>query len=174
MTAMATLQIDLEETSPEEGPVAVALLLRRVLPRLAQPHDLETLRRHVDEDTATLQVAARLARETAADIDSANDGKPIPLEDALTTMLLRAEVTVARTGESHRGLVAELRTSQRLDAGLRGDLSERVSRESDALRELAGALQALRWAIMEHNADCEEPLPETFNNAADLIASLKR
>ena len=42
-----------------------------------------------------------------------------------------------------------------------------------AFQKLHDAIVDLRWAVMEHDADLEEPEPEVFENVDDFIADLK-
>ena len=42
-----------------------------------------------------------------------------------------------------------------------------------ALQRLHDAMVDLRWAVIEHDADLEEPEEEAFDNVADLVADLK-
>ena len=53
------------------------------------------------------------------------------------------------------------------------EVSESNDEAIAALRRLHGLMVDLRWAIIEHDANLEEPEDKTFNNVEDLIADLK-
>ena len=70
---------------------------------------------------------------------------------------------------------------QELDGALHESMlsSEDASEVSESNGEAIAALQRLhdlmvdlRWAIIEHDANFEEPEDKTFNNVEDLVADL--
>ena len=42
-----------------------------------------------------------------------------------------------------------------------------------ALQQLHDAMVDLRWAVLEHDADLEEPKGKAFDNVEDLFADLR-
>lgn len=52
-------------------------------------------------------------------------------------------------------------------------ISKPVKNAIAALQNLHDALVDLRWAVMEHDADLEEPEDGTFDSAEELIAELR-
>ena len=53
------------------------------------------------------------------------------------------------------------------------EVSERNEEAIVALQKLHDALVDLRWAVIEHDADLEEPEDKAFDNVDDLIADLR-
>ena len=53
------------------------------------------------------------------------------------------------------------------------DVSERIEEAIVALQKQHDKLVDLRWAIMEHDADLDEPVGKAYDNVEDLFANLK-
>ena len=53
------------------------------------------------------------------------------------------------------------------------EMSERSEEAIVALQKLHDALVDLRWAVLEHDADLEEPEGTTFDKVDDVIADLR-
>ena len=53
------------------------------------------------------------------------------------------------------------------------DVSEGNKEAIVALQKLHDSMVDLRWAIIEHDADLEEPEGEAFDNVEGLVADLK-
>jgi hypothetical protein len=169
MPRTATLQFDLDdEGKPHAAPLAVGFLLRYLLPPLRSSRDLAELGAHIDDDLAALQVAVRMARETAAEFQSDHDAKLIPFEDALTELLQQLEgTTETAAGELHH-LVADLPASPCLAPEQKTALGAKLDHMAGLLRELRGVLQDQRWAIMEHNASLETADSPEFETVDEL------
>lgn len=93
---------------------------------------------------------------------------PLDPTGELTPKSVAAEATVKKT----------LFALQEVDwSVLPAEHAEEMSARSEeaiaALQKLHDALVDLRWAVLEHDADLEEPEGKTFGNVDDVIADLR-
>ena len=53
------------------------------------------------------------------------------------------------------------------------EVLERIEEAIDSLKKLHDEMVNVRWAVIEHDADLEEPEGKKFDNAYDLVADLR-
>lgn len=107
------------------------------------------------------QILAHLAETGGYD-------NPLDPNGKLTPKSVSAEAAVRETILALHNL-----DWSRLPAEHAEEVSERNGEAITALQKLYDALVDLRWAIIEHDADLEEPEDKAFDNVDDLIADLR-
>ena len=94
--------------------------------------------------------------------------EPIDATGQLETKSVSAEVVVRKTI-----LALQALDGSKLPKEHAEDVSVSNEEAIGALQKLHDALVELRWAVIEHDADLEEPEGKTFDNAEDLVADLR-
>lgn len=94
--------------------------------------------------------------------------KPLDPTGKLTPKSVRAEAIVKKTILALQEIDWLVFSTAHAE-----EMSERSDEAIAALQELHDAMVDLRWAIIEHDADLEEPEVEAFDNVEDLVADLR-
>ena len=116
-------------------------------------------------EKACTQILALLA-------DSGGFKKPIDSAGNLASASVSAETTVKETIRAFQDLDGVLDGST-IAAEHAEDVSVSNEEAIGALQKLHDALVDLRWAVIEHDADLEEPEGKAFDNVEDLVADLR-
>ena len=93
---------------------------------------------------------------------------PLDPKGELTPKSVSAEAAVRKTILALQELDCSMIPAEHAE-----EVSERNGEAIAALQKLHDALVDLRWAIVEHDADLEEPEDKAFENVDDLIADLR-
>lgn len=117
---------------------------------------------------------AEWAIRQALSLFSGSDGydEPIDLKGKLVRKSASAEKFVKesiRSLQDLRGTVKDPKIRKEATEAMSGGIMEAIG----ALQRLHDSMVDLRWAILEHDADLEEPVSEAFNDIEELIADLK-
>lgn len=94
--------------------------------------------------------------------------EPIDPTGELTPKSVSAEAVVKKTILALQALDGSILPKEHAK-----EVSVRTEEAIDALQKLHDALVDLRWAVIEHDADLEEPEGKVFDNVEDLIADLR-
>jgi hypothetical protein len=94
--------------------------------------------------------------------------KPLDPTGKLTPKSVRAEAVVKKTILAFQEINWSVLPAEHAE-----EMSERSEDAIVALQKLHDALVDLRWAVLEHDADLEEPEGEAIDNVDDLIADLR-
>ena len=119
------------------------------------------------------QTAERAIKQFLAHLSESGGGeKPIDPADKLATISAAAEAAVKKTIRVLQGYEGAWEGSS-ISAEHAEEVSEGNKEAIVALQKLHDSMVDLRWAVVEHDADLEEPEGEAFDNVEDLVADLK-
>lgn len=119
------------------------------------------------------QTAQRAIKQFLSHLaESGGCEKPIDPADKLATISAAAEAAVKKTIRALQGHEGSWEGSS-ISAEHAEDVSEGNKEAIVALQKLHDSMVDLRWAVIEHDADLEEPEGEAFDNVEGLVASLK-
>ena len=94
--------------------------------------------------------------------------EPIDPEGKLAPKSVSAETVVKKTIVALQALDGAMLPAEHAE-----EVSVNNKEAIGALQKLHDALVDLRWAVLEHDADLEEPEGGAFNSAEDLFADLR-
>ena len=94
--------------------------------------------------------------------------KPLDPTGKLTPKSARAEAVVKKTILALQGVDWSVFSAEHAE-----EMSERNEEAIVALQKLHDVMVDLRWAVLEHDADLEEPKGKAFDNVEDLFADLR-
>ena len=110
--------------------------------------------------------------QALAELQDGGFEEPLDPTDSLASLAASAEVSVKKAISALRGLDHAFEGS-----AFSGEHVEAMSDSSQdavhALERLHDAMVDLRWAIIEHDADLEEPEDKAFETVEELVADLK-
>lgn len=118
------------------------------------------------------ETSEKVIKQIIARIVGSNFSKPLDPDGELASLATSAESLV-------REVIAAVRElSDAVDKSVFStDDSEEISVVSEeaiiALQLLHDAMIDLRWTVLEHDADLEEPEGQVFDNVKDLVSDLK-
>ena len=119
------------------------------------------------------QTAERAIKQFLSHLaESGGCEKPIDPADKLATISAAAEAAVKKTIRALQGYEGAWEGAS-ISAEHAEDVSEGNKEAIVALQKLHDTMVDLRWAVIEHDADLEEPEGEAFDNVEGLVASLK-
>lgn len=119
------------------------------------------------------QTAERAIKQFLAQLAESGGGeKPIDPTDKLAAISAAAEAAVKKTIRALQGHKGAWEGAS-ISAEHAEELSEGNKEAIVALQKLHDSMVDLRWAVVEHDADLEEPEGEAFDNVEGLVADLK-
>ena len=118
------------------------------------------------------QTAERAIKQFLAHLSESGGEKPIDPADKLATISAAAEAAVKKTIRALQEYEGAWEGSS-ISAEHAEDVSEGNKEAIVALQKLHDSMVDLRWAVIEHDADLEEPEGEAFDNVEGLVADLK-
>ena len=125
---------------------------------------------NVRNDAETTERAIKTVLERLA--KSGGHDAPIDPENKLAPISASAEAAVRQTicalQESREAWVQSPISEEHGE-----EVSERIEEAIGSLKKLHDEMVNVRWAVMEHDADLEEPEGTKFDNADSLIADLR-
>lgn len=119
------------------------------------------------------QTTERAIKQYLARLDRFDGYKnPIDPDGKLTSVSAGAEAAVKKTICALQEHGEEWKTS-RIFKEHDKEMFERIEEAIGALQKLHDEMVELRWVVIEHDADLEEPKGRVFENVEDLFADLR-
>lgn len=119
------------------------------------------------------QITEQVISEGLKQIEKSGDSEiPIDPKQSFASISISAESVVKKTINALKGIEKNAMNSE-FTASDADTMVESSQEAIGALERLHDSMVDLRWAIMEHDADLEEPESETFEKIENLTAALK-